>query len=168
MPDVVAGPERHVITNRHEGLNSVVFENKAVISHRGTVITCPRTNVSCARITFLLRFIIPRLPNPVRLVVAKSDKNIVSLWWISGMQPLERNQRLAAEPFLRYEFRCVGEGGDFIISVGPEVEFCDLRNQTRAIDDQLFHWRPLCLLNLISYSALRYKYSVYSYSGEEW
>ena len=74
---MIAGPKYDVVADRHERLNGVVFENKAIVPDRGVVIAGPRTDVRRAAVTLRLCFQVTRLPDLIGLVIAQRDENLV-------------------------------------------------------------------------------------------
>src|SRR5713101_5286138 len=84
VADVIAAPERDIVTNLDERLDRVVFQDKAVVSHR--IVgqkRAPTAHVTDQLITQFFGLIILGGAQLIHPGITQSDKHLIILWRVT-------------------------------------------------------------------------------------
>jgi hypothetical protein len=119
MADVISAPKNDVVSDRHKGLNCVVFENETIVAdRRAWKARGARADVGNQPIAHLLESFVHTLPRAVHCVMRKRGKSGEFAGRISIGQIVEGNDWESFEGrFGRHELSIDGEGNHFVKTV---------------------------------------------------
>jgi len=133
MPDVVAAPQRHIVSNGDKRLNRVVLQNKTIVSHlevwKGSG---PGTDITDQRIPFVFSRPILFRSQGIDFCIAQSNKHLILSGRILLFNFLESHHRQAAEPVRLQIFPIHAKRGDLILAVMLEIKIRDFRDVSRS------------------------------------
>ena len=133
MPDMVAAPQRHIVSNGDKRLNRVVLQNKTIVSHlKVRKGSGPGTDITDQRISLVFGRPILFRSQGIDFCITQRNEHWIFGGRIMLFQILESHHRQATEPVGAQIFPIHAKRGDLILAVMFEIKMRDFRDFSRS------------------------------------